>query len=506
MAETSSNQVVLDYTSRDFDAVRSMLVGLARGRFPEWTTVGEAADFGTVLLEMMAYASDVLNFYIDRVGAEAFLGTAVRRQSVLWMADMLGYRPIGQQAASTVLNVALAPTAEVQSFTLPAGTRISSSEDTTVVFETDFDVTVTKGQQAVVTATEGTTTQASLGVAKGVPNAEFVLPDRGVVFQSIVVRTNEAHRLVEWSQVDRIVTARPSQSAFSAYVDDEGYTHLLFGDNAAGRIPPAGIDLVATYRHGIGAAANDIGPGVINSPQMSVPAGFTVANVDRPLGGADPESVESMRHSIPRSTGVQDRAVTLADYQSLAVRVPGVARAVAYGQVYSAVTVRIAPVGGAAAVSEDQMVQLRTSVEADLRSKSLLGAHVFVEDVYQHNNQGWDDVVLDLDVYVLPGYSRNQVVSRVAARVEELFAFDNVDFGKRISIGDVYRSATNVDGVDYVEINSLYASRSTPGQVSNIVPIDRRIPRIRPQQISEDGTTILTEYGLVVTGFGGLNV
>ena len=83
-----TTNVVLDYTSRDFTAIRAQLVGLARGIMPEWTTVGEPSDFGTLLLELFAYLGDVMHFYIDRTASEAFLGTAVRRQSVLYIADM----------------------------------------------------------------------------------------------------------------------------------------------------------------------------------------------------------------------------------------------------------------------------------------------------------------------------------------------------------------------------------------------------------------------------------
>src|SRR6478736_59076 len=101
--QTVSSAVVLDYTSRDFEAIRSLLVGIGRGKFPEWVTLGETADFGTLLVELYAYMGDTMNYYIDRVGAEAFLGTASLRRSVLYIADMLGYQPIGQQAASVAL-------------------------------------------------------------------------------------------------------------------------------------------------------------------------------------------------------------------------------------------------------------------------------------------------------------------------------------------------------------------------------------------------------------------
>jgi len=80
---TTGDRIVLDYTSRDYKAIRSMLVGLAKGLLPDWQTVGDTGDFGTLLLELYAYSNDVTNYYIDRMASEAFLGTAVRRQSVM---------------------------------------------------------------------------------------------------------------------------------------------------------------------------------------------------------------------------------------------------------------------------------------------------------------------------------------------------------------------------------------------------------------------------------------
>ena len=101
---TTGDRIVLDYTSRDYKSIRSMLVGLAKGLLPDWQTVGDTGYFGTLLLELYAYANDVTNYYIDRMASEAFLGTAVRRQSVMYIADMLGYRPTGQKSAVVSLS------------------------------------------------------------------------------------------------------------------------------------------------------------------------------------------------------------------------------------------------------------------------------------------------------------------------------------------------------------------------------------------------------------------
>lgn len=515
-ADSSDNRLVLDYTARDFDSIRAMLVGIGQGKFPEWITLGEAGDFGTLLLELFAYMGDVQHFYVDRVGSEAFLGTAQLRRSVLYIADQFGYTPIGQQAATAILKVSLGPVEE-SPFTIPAGTQITTSGTIQATFETDTDLMILPGDTDLpLSATEGlTVSDYSLGFSKGIPNSEFILPDKGVIYRTAAVRTLESGQYVEWTYLDNVVLARPTQSAFSTYVDDEGFTHVAFGDNAAGRIPPLNVEVLCSYRWGIGALANSIGPGEINGLQPNaemgpaVPGTLLLANYDNPLGGADPESIETMRRSIPRAGQVQHRAVTLGDYISLTMQVPGVGKAVAYGQVYSNVTVRIANNSGilpdpvVVGVGElSEMGRLRATVAAQLDDKKLLGSHVFVEDVWQKDNQGWEDIVINMDVHVLSGFNRVQTVEKVRTALVALLDFNAVDFGTRISIGQVYRTATGVEGVDYVELNELHGSTVLRGVVSDIHTSSRKIPRIRPAVL--DGDVVTTEYGLTLDGTGGL--
>ena len=145
--QESRHNVVLDYTNRDYAAIRSQLVGLARGLMPEWETVGEEGDFGTLMLELFAYMGDVMHFYIDRAAGESFLGTAVRTQSLQYIADMFDYQPMGQQSASLKLNFWLSPDAP-NPMILPAGTRFRNAPanyDDVVTFELNTKVTLNPG-------------------------------------------------------------------------------------------------------------------------------------------------------------------------------------------------------------------------------------------------------------------------------------------------------------------------------------------------------------------------
>lgn len=109
----------VDYTDKDFDALRARLIALVRSVFPDWSDFS-VATFGNVLLEMYAFVGDVVTFYLDAQARESRLVTATQRKNVIALARMLGYRLHGARAATAEVEftVARTPTADV---TIPAG-------------------------------------------------------------------------------------------------------------------------------------------------------------------------------------------------------------------------------------------------------------------------------------------------------------------------------------------------------------------------------------------------
>jgi hypothetical protein len=225
--------VIIDYTSRDFAAIRAQLIGLAKGFMPEWETAGEATDFGTLLLELFSYMGDVMHFYIDRTASEAFLGTAIRRQSILYIADQMGYVPIGQQAATVKLLFSLSDQV-VANVTLPQGTRVHTNPEggeDLIVFELDNTLILQPGNTSTgrlpdtnveAYASEGVTVNDSLlGTSMGQPNTDFILPNQGVIYGSITLRSQEAGKHVVWTYTSDLSLARPTQSMFTTFVDDQ---------------------------------------------------------------------------------------------------------------------------------------------------------------------------------------------------------------------------------------------------------------------------------------------
>lgn len=118
----------VDYTDKDFDALRARLIALIKSVFPDWTDF-DVASFGNLLVELYAYVGDVLTFYQDNLARESRLVTATQRKSVMALAKMLGYRLHGAQAATAEvwLQLARVPVAKAEiSSSEPLSARIGT--------------------------------------------------------------------------------------------------------------------------------------------------------------------------------------------------------------------------------------------------------------------------------------------------------------------------------------------------------------------------------------------
>lgn len=80
-------------------------------------------DYAITLLEHWAIVCDMLTFYQERIANEAFLRTALHRQSILRLARLLDYELSPGIAAATLLAFDLK---EDASLTLPVGLRVQS--------------------------------------------------------------------------------------------------------------------------------------------------------------------------------------------------------------------------------------------------------------------------------------------------------------------------------------------------------------------------------------------
>ncbi|MEU8567466.1 putative baseplate assembly protein [Streptomyces pathocidini] len=81
---------VIDYTARDYDSLRRLVLDRLRLTTPEWVE-RSVPDLGTTLVELLAYTADQISYQQDAVATEAYLDTARRRVSVRRHVRLIDY-------------------------------------------------------------------------------------------------------------------------------------------------------------------------------------------------------------------------------------------------------------------------------------------------------------------------------------------------------------------------------------------------------------------------------
>lgn len=81
---------VIDYTARDYDTIRKLLLDRLALTTPDWVE-RNPADLGMTLVELLAYTGDQISYQQDAVATEAYLDTARRRVSVRRHVRLIDY-------------------------------------------------------------------------------------------------------------------------------------------------------------------------------------------------------------------------------------------------------------------------------------------------------------------------------------------------------------------------------------------------------------------------------
>lgn len=428
--------------------------------FPNWNVTSEG-DFGVVLLELFCYCADILSYYTDRVAQEAYLPTATQRQSLLNIAQLLGYTPSnGTPAQGTVTFITANPGPAV---VLPAGTQLQSNFNTAldqpIIYQTDTQVTCpANGGTVTANVTQGITfTQVPIGTSTGLPGQVFQLPQTKVLDGSVTVfiQSTAPGGNTQWNQVPSFINAQSSDTSFTLFVDAADITNLTFGDGINGLIPALGLTIFASYTVIAGAAGNQ--PlGAVNimvSPVTGISVQYNAAGV--PLssvmsGGSDPESNDSIRANAPVAFATQQRAVSLADYAALAVNVPGVIAANAVANHSTSVSLYILGPNATVATGTLNDAVFDTFENATLAgvTLSLPTPNLIAVDI-GFAISGFQTL------QVLPTFGQQSTMNAVILALNAFLTPPSTSFGMLLNVSQLYQVIMAVPGVQYVLLSNF---------------------------------------------------
>jgi Baseplate J-like protein len=481
----SNIPISVDYTSKDYYAVRQELIARIQDRIPEWTA-SDPADFGVALVEAFAYIADLLNYYIDRSANEAFITTATQRQSVLNIAQTYGYVPAGYR--QSLVDLQFSNTSD-SVITVPSGTVVSGDVvigDTvqTVYFTTNVEIevpaavgespgteTITgyNGRPVSLVADNVNTYGELIGTSTGLPNMSFDLGETPVVDDSIEIYVQDGDVFSKWTQVQHILDYGPNDLVFTTYLNDNDTVTITFGDGISGVIPTLYSEIRANYTVGGGAIGNITNsvidtisyvPGLSESQTTALQADLTVTNTSVGIGGSDPESTEEIRSVAPLTLRSNNRAVTLQDYADLALSVSGVGKANATASIWTSVTLYIAPTRNATDTDQapgldelgaptEEYDRLKSDVTTFLEDKILLGTSVTIQP------PTYVDLAISITYTKLSQYTTTEIEKAIKAKLLSDFGYNGMNFQDTIYAQDIEFSLAQVPGVKVVDVTQL---------------------------------------------------
>ncbi len=317
----------VDYTDKDFDALRERLIALLQSVFPEWSDFS-VAGFGNILLEMYAFVGDVITYYLDAQARESRLATATQRKNVIALARMLGFRLQGARAAKATVRFSLQapPSANVA---LQAGTVVRTQEVTEPVrFQLLAPLVIAAGTSPpVATAVvEHSAAHTQLFDSRGLAGLDLLLDRTPYLDGSAMIAASNG----AYAEVESLLGAGPNDRHFLVLVDQNDRAMIRFG-NAVNGAPPSGT-ISVTYKTGGGAVGNvDAGRLVVVEGSFADahgrPVRLMVTNPEPAQGGSDRQSIASAKLLAPESLRALTRTVSREDFEINARRVPGVSRA-----------------------------------------------------------------------------------------------------------------------------------------------------------------------------------
>lgn len=296
---------------------------------------------------------------------------------------------------------------------------------------------------------------------------------------------------IEWIEVGTFFEHGPDETIFTTRLDDQGVMYVRFGDGNTGRRLPTGSrNVTALLRKGLGSEGN-VAAGTISVILQQQPGLKAVVNPLPAFGGENAESAASIQQTAPGTVITLGRAVSLNDYEVLALSYSGVAKARAVWADFQSrrgVTLTVAATGGK---SLSQLAQpLREFLDTHRDPNVPLGISDYTP-VHFH---------FSATLHLLPGNKQSVVQSAARAAFGPnadgtgYLGFNQLQFGQTMFQSALISVLQGVGGVDWVELQAFYESPSAAGHGYGPVLTAREAILIGPQEIAwptlDDSSTL----------------
>ena len=466
---------LVNFANLDFDQIKVTIKDYLRSNSDFTDYDFEGSNLSTII-DVLAYNTYITSYNANMVANEVFLDSATLRENVVSLIQNVGYLPRSKRASR--MNVSFyvdtgGYSTQPQNIKLNKGLVATTTEFTneSYTFVSLDDITKPVfNRRAVFTdieLVEGNYITTNFTVDSYDPNQRFILPNTGIDTTTIRVTVKPSqfsNTSRKYAQTGSVTSCHghhtTNQTLFEVNgnsavywireIEGERY-ELIFGDGIFGKKLEAPSYIEVSYIVTNGKDGNGIcsvnfnGKLTSGRGNLALTSGVSLLAVGKcSFGGADIESMDSIKKYGPRVHGSQNRAVTANDYETLIPSVFPETEAVScfggeeltpprFGQVFCAVK----PTNGSYLSNA-----LKENLKNTVKKYNVAGISLDITDLKYLYIEPNVSVYYDCNA----GGSKNDIINAVMnAILEYLNSEDLIGFGGRFKFS---KFQCLIDGAD----------------------------------------------------------
>jgi len=342
----------LQVTELDFDDIKANLKTYMKNQ-TEFTDYNFEGSGLSHIIDLLAYNTHYLAMNANMAVNEAFLDTATLRSSVVSHAKTLGYTPRSVRTPVAYVDITLNSFVG-GSATIAKGTKFTTQVDgSTYGFVTNASQTVgpVNGVTRFINLPiyEGSLVVAKYTVDNSNLDKKYMVTDARADTTTLKVSIQNSvsdNTVVSYNLATDISQVTGTSNVYFLQEVEDGKFEVYFGDGVVGTKPTDGNIVILEYIVTNKDKAN--GASVFSGTTVAGESDITVATLVQATGGAEAETIESIKYNAPLDYSSQGRAVTTQDYKTILPQVYADTKAIQvwggednnpprYGQVYLAI-------------------------------------------------------------------------------------------------------------------------------------------------------------------------
>lgn len=288
---------------------------------------------------------------------------------------------------------------------------------------------------------------------------------------------------IEWTPVASLISAGPKDQVYIVREDSTGKSFVQFGDGETGARPPSGVgNIAATYRSGI-QAHGPLKSGASADAGAKIRGLDAISMLDDATGGAPPEDPANARQAAPGKIQSLGRLVSLRDFETETLSIPGVTAASAAWQIVDGV-----PAVAVTVLTNTGRAAEINSITTLLNNYNICRGPQRFPVVVIPGRRAW--IHAEVSVALVASFQEADVFGAVRDALNELFSVSR-GFGAREYRSRIEGIIQNVTGVAWNDVTALGSLGPSDDPAALTLPAP---PRARLNTLPCDATTILAQY------------